>query len=251
MENNALYNYILRIADDSLILSQRLSEWCGHGPYIEEDIALTNFTLDHVGQATNLYEYLAKIANDGRTADDIAFLRKEHEYVNALLVEQPNGNFADTIAREFFFDVFRKLFFEQLLNSKDEELAGIAEKSLKETKYHVKHTSEWMIRLGDGTELSHQRLQDAVNNLWRHTGELFYQDAVDQEMIAAGIGVDLDKLKASWLKTVEEVLAEATISKPDTKWFFKTGREGVHTEHMGYLLTEMQFMQRAYPGMEW
>lgn len=251
MENNVLYNYILRIADDSLILSQRLGEWCGHGPFIEEDIALTNFTLDHVGQATNMYEYLAKIANDGRSADDIAFLRKENEYVNCLLVEQPNGNFADTIAREFFFDVFRKLFFEQLLNSKDAELAGIAEKSLKETKYHVKHTSEWMIRLGDGTELSHQRLQDAVNNLWKFTGELFFNNEVDKEMIATGIGVDLVSLKSSWLKMVEDVLAEANISKPDSKWLFKTGREGVHTEHMGYLLTEMQFMQRAYPGMEW
>lgn len=251
MENQARYNYILRIADDSMILSQRLGEWCGHGPFLEEDIALTNFTLDHVGQATNFYEYLAQIAGDGRTADDIAFLRKENEYVNVLLVEQPNGNYADTIAREFFFDVFRKLLFEKLTHSKDEQLAGIAEKSLKETKYHVKHTTDWMLRLGDGTELSHLRLQEAVNQLWKFTDELFYQDEIDKEMIEAGIGVDLSSLKNEWLKIVDEVFAEATIEKPTTKWTFKGGRDGVHSEHMGYLLTEMQFMQRAYPGMEW
>lgn len=251
MENNALYQYTLRIADDSMILAQRLSEWCGHGPFLEEDIAITNFTLDHVGQATNLYEYLAKIAGDGRTADDIAFLRKEHEYVNALLVEQPNGNFADTIVREFFFDAFRKLFFEKLVNSSDQDLAGIAEKSLKETKYHIKHTSEWMIRLGDGTELSHQRAQDAVNNLWKFTNELFYQNDFDKELIASGVAFDLEELRAPWLAIVDEVFAEATLVRPDTKWIFKPGREGVHTENMGYLLTEMQYMQRTYPGMEW
>lgn len=250
MTNNLL-TYTLRIADDSMIIGQRLSEWCGHGPILEEDIALTNIALDHVGQATNLYEYAAKVANDGKSADDLAFLRLEHEYTNVLLVEQPNGHFGDTMAREFFFDVFRKLFFEALINSKDEQLAAIAEKSLKETKYHVKHSSEWMIRLGDGTDVSHARIQESVNNLWKFTDELFFMDEVDQALIAQGIAVDLEALRKPWLDYVTRIFHEATLEIPTSTWNFKGGRNGVHTEHMGYLLSEMQYMQRAYPGMEW
>jgi ring-1,2-phenylacetyl-CoA epoxidase subunit PaaC len=248
---NNLLTYTLRIADDSMILGQRLGEWCGHGPILEEDIALTNIALDHVGQATNFYEYAAQVANNGKSADDLAFLRLEHEYTNLLLLEQPNGHFGDTIARQFFFDIFRKLYFEALVNSKDTQLAAIAEKSLKETKYHVKHSSEWLIRLGDGTELSHERIQESVANLWKFTDELFFMDEVDRDLIAQGIAVDLETLRKPWMDYVKQVFQQANLTIPTDVWSFKGGRTGVHTEHMGYLLTEMQYMQRAYPGMEW
>ncbi len=252
MENkNSLLAYTLRIADDSLILGQRLGEWCGHGPILEEDIALTNIALDFVGQATNLFEYAAVVANDGRSSDDLAFLRLEHQYTNVLLVEQPNGHFGDTIARQFLFDAFRKLYFEKLIHSKDEQLSAIAAKSLMETKYHTKHSSEWLIRLGDGTELSHDRIQESINDLWKFTDELFYMDEIDRELIEKGIAVDLETLRKPWLEYVEMVLGEAKLNKPDSKWIFNLGRNGVHTDHMGYVLTEMQYMQRAYPGMEW
>lgn len=252
MENkDSIYKYTVRIADDSLILGQRLGEWCGHGPILEEDIALTNVALDLVGQATNFFEYAASIANNGKSADDIAFLRIDREYTNLLLVEQPNGHYGDTITRQFFFDVFRKLYFEQLVNSKDEQLAAIAEKSLKETKYHLKHSAEWMIRLGDGTEFSHDRIQESVNDYWKFTNELFYMDELDQELIEKGIAVDLAALKKPWNDYVEMVFNEATIVKPTAGWNHEGGRKGLHTEHLGFLLAEMQYMQRAYPGMEW
>lgn len=252
MENkNSLLAYTLRIADDSLILGQRLSEWCGHGPVLEEDIALTNIALDFVGQATNLYEYAAVVANDGRTSDDFAFLRLEHEYTNVLLVEQPNGHFGDTIARQFLFDAFRKLFYEQLTHSKDEHLSAIAAKSLMETKYHVKHSSEWLIRLGDGTELSHGRVQESIDDLWKFADELFYMDEIDRELIEKGIAFDLEALRQPWMEYVDMVLDLAKLEKPSSKWIFNLGRKGAHSEHMGYILTEMQYMQRAYPGMEW
>lgn len=248
---NKLLTYTLRIADDSMILGQRLGEWCGHGPILEEDIAMTNIALDYIGQATNFYEYASTLAGNGKSADDFAFLRIENEYTNVLLVEQPNGHYGDTMARQFFYDIFRKLFFEAMLNSKDEQLAAIAEKSLKETKYHVKHSSEWVIRLGDGTDLSHERMQASVNNLWKYTDELFYMDDVDKELIEKGIAVDLETLRKPWLDHVEMVLSQATLEKPSTTWNFNGGRRGIHTEHMGYLLAEMQYMQRAYPEMEW
>jgi len=252
MENkNSLYTYTLRLADDSMILGQRIGEWCGHGPILEEDIALTNVALDLIGQATNFYEYAAAIANNGKTADDLAFLRIEREFSNILLVEQPNGHYGDTIARQFFFDTFRKLYFEQLIHSKDEQLSAIAEKSLKETKYHLKHSSEWMIRLGDGTEFSHDRIQESVNDLWAFTGELFYMDEVDRELIAQGIAVDLESLRQPWTDYVNMVFNEATITKPASSWNHEGGRKGIHSEHMGFILAEMQYMQRAYPGMEW
>ncbi|MBN9292489.1 MAG: phenylacetate-CoA oxygenase subunit PaaC [Flavobacteriia bacterium] len=252
MENkNSLYTYTLRLADDSMILGQRTGEWCGHGPILEEDIALTNVALDLIGQATNFYEHAAAIANNGKTADDLAFLRVEREFFNILLVEQPNGHYGDTIARQFFFDAFRKLYFEQLIHSKDEQLSAIAEKSLKETKYHLKHSSEWMIRLGDGTELSHDRIQESVNDLWKFTSELFYMDEVDRELIAKGIAVDLESLRQPWTDYVNMIFNEATITKPASSWNHEGGRKGIHSEHMGFILAEMQYMQRAYPGMEW
>lgn len=252
MENkNSLYTYTLRLADDSMILGQRIGEWCGHGPILEEDIALTNVALDLIGQATNFYEYAAAIANNGKTADDLAFLRLEREFSNILLVEQPNGHYGDTITRQFFFDAFRKLYFELLVQSKDEQLSAIAEKSLKETKYHLKHSSEWMIRLGDGTELSHDRIQESVNDLWKFTGELFYMDGVDRELIAQGIAVDLESLRQPWTDYVNMVFNEAALTKPASSWSQEGGRKGLHSEHMGFILAEMQYMQRAYPGMEW
>lgn len=248
---NPLVNYTLRIADDSLILGHRVSEWCGHGPILEEDIALTNIALDLIGQATSLLEYAAATENTGRSADDLAFLRYEKDYKNALLTEQPNGDFAQTIVRQFFFDTFRLFFFEALQRSTDTQLAAIAEKSLKETRYHCKHSSEWVIRLGDGTEESNQRAQKAVDTLWRYADELFFMDEVDQELIAKGIAIDLHGFKAAWTSRIQEVLNEATLQLPTNNWTQQGGRLGNHSEHLGYLLAEMQYMQRAYPGMEW
>ena len=247
----ALYNYIVRLGDDSLILGQRISEWCGHGPILEEDIALTNIALDLIGQTTNLFELAVQIEGKGKDVDQLAFLRLEKEYTNLLLVEQPNVDFGYTIVRQFFFDVFRKLSFEALCQSSDEKLAAIAEKSLKEIKYHLKHSSEWVIRLGDGTEESHTRVQEAVNTLWKFTNELFYQDEVDQKVIDLGLGVDTSLFKEAWLSHVEKVLTEATLTIPANTWQHEGGRKGIHTEHLGYLLSEMQYMQRAYPNMEW
>ena len=248
---NPLVSYTLRIADDSLILGHRVSEWCGHGPILEEDIALTNIALDLVGQATSLLEYAALTEGKGRSADDLAFLRYEKDYANVILVEQPNGDFGQTIVRQWLFDTFRVLFYDALCRSNDTQLAAIAEKSLKETKYHVKHSSEWVIRLGDGTEESHARAQKAINTLWRYADELFYMDAVDTELIEQGIAVDLAAIKPLWMERIQHVLAESTLQLPENNWTQKGGREGKHSEHLGYLLAEMQYMQRAYPGMEW
>jgi ring-1,2-phenylacetyl-CoA epoxidase subunit PaaC len=249
--NNDLYTYTLRIADDSLILGQRLSEWCGHGPILEEDIALTNIALDLIGQATTLFEYAANVQNEGKTADDLAFLRYEHDYKNALLVEQPNGDFGQTMVRQWLFDTFRVLFYDALQHSSDTQLAAIAEKSLKETKYHCKHSSEWIIRLGDGTDESHTRTQAALDQLWRYSEELFFMDETDQAMIEAKVGVDLATLRPLWMDRIQEVVREATLTIPTNNWKQQGGRLGKHTEHLGFLLADLQYMQRAYPGMEW
>jgi ring-1,2-phenylacetyl-CoA epoxidase subunit PaaC len=250
-KQEALFQYVLRAGDDSLILGQRLSEWCGIGPVLEEDIALTNIALDLIGQATSLLAYAGEVEGKGRDEDKLAFLRYEIEYKNLLLVEQPNGDFGVTIARQFLFDVYHYYFFKALLNSKDSQLAAIAEKSLKEVTYHLKHSSEWMIRLGDGTEESHARIQTALNDLWRLTGELFYMDQVDEIMLAEGIGVDLNTIKSLWHEHVSTILDRATLTKPADGVMYMGGRKGTHTEHMGYILAEMQYMQRAYPNMEW
>jgi ring-1,2-phenylacetyl-CoA epoxidase subunit PaaC len=250
MKNN-LFTYTLRIADDSLILGQRLSEWCGHGPIIEEDIALTNIALDLIGQATSLLEYAAQVEGKGRTADDLAFLRFENQYFNTQLVEQKNGDFAVTMVRQWIFDTFRLPFYEALQRSADTQLAAIAEKSLKETKYHWKHSSEWIIRMGDGTEESNKRVTNALNLLWKFSDELFYMDDVDQELISQGIAIDLETLRPAFNERIEYVLREATLQLPDSKWKLNGGRLGRHTEHFGHLLAEMQYMQRAYPNMEW
>lgn len=247
----SLYKYILGIADNSLILGQRMGELCGHGPSLETDIACTNISLDLFGQVRSYYQYASKIAGDGRTEDDIAMLRKEREYVNVLLVEQPNTDFAYTMARQFLFDVYHFLFLTELQKSKDLTLAAIAIKSLKEVSYHQRFSSDWIKRLGDGTEESQQKMQTAIDDLWTYTDELFHQTEADKEMVKEGIGVDVTKLKQAYFSKVNSILEESTLIIPESKYFQKGGKQGIHTEHMGYLLTELQYMQRAYPNMEW
>ena len=248
---STLFNYILKLGDDSLILGHRLSEWCGHGPILEEDIALTNISLDLVGQATTLLNYAGELEGKGRDGDALAFLRYDREYKNLLLVEQPNGDFGVTMMRQFLFDAYRLPLFVKLQTSTDETLAAIAEKSLKETKYHLKHSSEWVIRLGDGTEESHKRIQDALDTLWRYTDELFLKDDLDLELIEKGIVPDLEEIRKDWQKTVDTVFNEATLELPKNNWKFSGGRNGMHSEHLGYILAELQYMQRAYPNMKW
>lgn len=249
--NTNLYNYLLGIAYNSLILGQRLGELCGHGPSLETDIALTNISLDLFGQVRSYYQYAAKVAGDNRDEDTIAMMRPEREYVSVLLVEQPNTDFGYVIARQFLFDVYHYMFLTELQNSKDETLAAIAKKSIKEVSYHVRFSSDWIKRLGDGTEESHKRIQNAINDLWTYTDELFHQTEADKEMINEGVGVDTSKLKEQYYKHISEVLNEATLVVPDLKYFQKGGKQGMHTEHMGYILAELQYMQRAYPNMSW
>ena len=251
MKNNNLYNYILGIADNSLILGQRLGELCGHGPSLETDIACTNISLDFFGQVRSYFQYAAQVAGDDRNEDTIAMMRTEREYVNVLLVEQPNTDFAYTIARQFLFDVFHYMFLTQLQNSNDETLAAIAKKSIKEVSYHLRFSSDWIKRLGDGTKESHERIQTAINDLWTYTDELFHQTDADKAMIAEGVGVDALGLKESYYKQVAEVLEEATLQVPNLNYFQKGGKQGIHTEHLGYLLAELQYMQRTYPNMTW
>lgn len=248
---NALFEYLVRLGDDSLILGHRLSEWCGHGPILEEDIAMTNISLDLVGQATSLLKYAGEVEGKGRSEDDLAFLRFDREYKNVLLVEQPNGDFGMTMMRQFLFDVYRKLLFERLCKSTDEQLAAIAAKSLKETKYHLKHSAEWVIRLGDGTEESHQRVQSSLNTLWRYARELFFENEVDEELKSSGVIPSMEGLQDEWQAYVDKIFAEATIQIPDNDWRHEGGRRGLHSEHLGYILAELQYMQRAYPGLEW
>ena len=246
-----LLKYVLRLGDDSLILGQRLAEWCGHGPILEEDIALTNISLDLIGQATSLLNYAAEIEGEGRKGDDFAFLRLEKEYVNCLLVEQVNGHFGDTILRQFFFDAYRKNLFEALQLSSNKQLAAIAEKSLKETRYHLKHSSEWLIRLGDGTDESHLKMQESLNTLWRYTDELFFEDEVDCYLRDNKVIPDLSHLKGIWKEHVDAILLQAKLEIPTNNWQFQGGRLGRHSEHMGFILAELQYMQRTYPNMEW
>lgn len=247
----AKFEYLLRLGDSSLIIGHRLSEWCGHGPILEEDIALTNMALDFVGNATALLTYAAQIEAKGRTEDDLAYLRDEREYRNLLLTEQPNGDFATTITRQFFFDAYLFFLYEALKLSKDEMIAALAVKAHKEITYHLQHTTEWMYRLGDGTTESHQRVQNAVNNLWAFTAEFFDMDEVDAILIKEGIVTDLNKIKTQWEQRVNEVLAKATLEKPSTTFKQKGSREGKHSEHLGFLLAEMQYVYRAYPQVKW
>ena len=241
-----LINYTLHLADNALILGQRNAEWCGHGPVLEQDIAITNISLDLIGQARNFYQHAATLIGDSATEDSLAYLRKEREFKNYLLVEQPNGDWAQTVLRQYLFSQYQYLLFEQLENNKDEQIAAIAEKSLKEITYHLRWSSEWIIRLGDGTEESHSRMLKAIDELWRYTGELFTPS--DYEI---GLGVDFIKLKESWLNKIKEIFSEATLVVPEKIFMQTGGKEGRHTEHLGFILAELQYMQRVYPGAEW
>ena len=249
--NKNLIQYIYGIADNALILGQRLGELCGHGPSLETDIALTNISLDLFGQVRSYYQYVAKLQGGDATEDTVAFLRLEREYKNVLLVEQPNTDFAYSITKQFLFDIFHLALLEELQNSKDEMLAAIAKKSIKEVLYHTRFSSDWIKRLGDGTEESHNRIQTAINDLWIFTDELFHQTDADKAMVAEGIGVDTTLLKVNYYKKVSEILEVATLQTPTIEFFQKGGKQGIHSEHMGFILTELQFMQRTYPNMTW
>lgn len=244
-------DYILYLADNALILAQKNAEWCGHGPILEQDIAITNITLDLIGQARNFYQYISDTRRDGTTEDSLAYLRDVRGYKNCLLVEQPNGDWGQTILRQFFFSVYQYLLYEQLQNSRDEQIAAIAVKSLKEVTYHVRWSSEWVIRLGDGTADSHARMINAINELFGYTGELFQPAAYEEEALKAGIGTDLEVLKEKWEEKVKAVFEEATLTYPNSAFQHTGGKNGVHSEQMGYILADLQFMQRAYPGCEW
>ena len=250
MSNN-LIQYIFGVADNCLILGQRLGELCGHGPSLETDIALTNISLDLLGQTRSYYQYVAKLQGGDASEDTVAFLRLEREYKNVLLVEQPNTDFGYSIARQFLFDVFHLALLTELQNSKDDMLKAIANKSIKEVSYHVRFSSDWIKRLGDGTEESHQKIQTAINDLWIFTDELFHQTDADKEIVKQGIGVDVTLLKEEYYKKINSVLEEATLEIPQVEYFQKGGKLGIHSEHMGYLLSDLQYMQRTYPNMTW
>jgi len=251
MAKDLLYQFVLALGDDALILGQRLSQWAYKGPFLEEDIALSNISLDMFGRANLFLEYAATLKGNDVTADDLAFKRNEREFSNHILCEQPNGNFADTMVRQFFLDAFYKLFLQKLTKSKDEQLSAIAQKSIKETTYHLRHSSKWIIRLGDGTVESHAKVQSAIDNLWMFTNELFEMNEIDNEMLEQKIGVDCSKLKIEWDKIINEVLSEATLNRPEDANMPTGGRQGIHTEHLGHLLSDMQYLQRAYPDATW
>jgi ring-1,2-phenylacetyl-CoA epoxidase subunit PaaC len=246
-----MQQYLLHLADNTLILGHRLSEWCGHGPALEIDMAMTNISLDLIGQARNLYEYAAKLEGKGQTEDDLAYLRDVADFRNVLLVEQPNGDFAHTIARHFLFDTYHYYFLEKLVESKDSQLSAIASKSFKEVAYHLRWTSEWVIRLGDGTEESKSRMQLALNDLWAFRGELLLPAPYEQEAVSAGYGVDLAAIKSAVEQKIFQVLDEATLERPTDGWMQTGGKTGRHSEHLGFILAEMQFLQRAYPNATW
>lgn len=250
--NNALFQYALRLGDDRLILGHRLSEWCGHGPILEEDLAIANIGLDILGAATSFLKYAGEVEGKGRDEDKLAYFRNDTEFTNVLLVEQDNEDFAYTIVRQFFFDVYELFLLEELVNSKDEQLSAIAEKTIKETKYHVRHSTEWVMKLGDGTEESHRRMVDALDFLWAYTGELFEQDEIHLQLVEAGIAPDLNIIKEKWIAKVNEILKKATLPEQDANVFMHTGgRSGNHTEALGYILQTMQFLPRTYPEATW
>ena len=251
-DKDLLFNYCLRMGDTHNVLSHRMAEWCSNAHILEEDIAMTNISLDHLGAASAWLTYAGAVEGKGRTEDDLTFHRDERAYYNMLIAELPNGNFADTLARNFMFDVFAKLFYGQLVNSADETIAGIAAKVLKEANYHVKHSAQWMVRLGDGTDESKAKMQAAINEVWRFTGNMFEMDATDKTLAGAGVGVDVAALKDEWLKTVTEVVEKATLTMPPVDEFMMTGsKEAIHTEALGHMLAEMQFLPRSYPDAKW
>jgi len=247
----ALFNYCLRLGDSSLILAQRNGEWCGHGPFLEEDLALTNITLDLLGHANSILQYAGTVEGKSRTEDDLAFRRGEREFYNTLLTEQTNGDYAKTILRQFLCDAFDFYFYSELVKSKDDTLAAIAAKSIKEITYHLRHSSSWIERLGDGTEESHARIQHALHDLWRFTGELFEMNEVDSILLKEGIAVDLNLIKPKWENKVKDILERSTLKIPIDTFMQRGSREGKHTEQLGYILAEMQSLPRALPDAKW
>jgi len=257
LNSNYLIDYTSHLADNALILGHRNSEWCGHGPVLEQDIAITNIALDLIGQARNFYQYAAHLINESSqgkkqaSEDTLAYLRDRHEFKNCLLAEQPNGDWAKTISRQFLLSVYQYFLYEKLQESRDPQLAAIAEKSLKEVTYHLRWSSEWIIRLGDGTEESHRRMLSAIDELWQYTGELFEPALYEQRAAEEGSGIDPSSLKPKWEEKVKEVFIEATLRYPDEVSIRNGGKNGDHTEYLSNILADLQFMQRAYPNSEW
>jgi ring-1,2-phenylacetyl-CoA epoxidase subunit PaaC len=251
MTDTPLFQYTLRLADTALILGHRLSEWVGHSPVIEEDLAFGNMGLDLIGQARALYSYAGDVEDKGHDEDALAYLRDAGDYRNILLVEQPNGDFAATMVRQLLYSAFAHPYFEALMRSKDATLAAIAAKAVKEMAYHLRHSAEWTIRLGDGTDESHARAQAAVNELWPYTGEMFEVDRTARALIEAGVAVDPAPLRVIWNNTIEQVLGEATLTRPSDGYMQSGGLTGRHSEHLGHILAELQFVPRAYPGATW
>ncbi|WP_315706288.1 MULTISPECIES: 1,2-phenylacetyl-CoA epoxidase subunit PaaC [unclassified Bradyrhizobium] len=243
--------YTLRRADDALILGHRLSEWCGHAPMLEEDMALSNMALDLIGQARELYGYAAKVEARDNDEDALAYLRDVRQYRNLLLVERPNGDFAYTMVRQWFYSAFADRYWQAMMRSNDATLAAIAAKSEKESAYHLRHASEWIIRLGDGTDQSHARAQAAIDDLWAYTGEMFSIDDSERGLIDAGVAIDPTTLLPDWLAAVSQIAREATLVLPENDWMQQGGRDGRHSEHLGHLLSELQYMQRSFPGATW
>lgn len=251
MENSNLYYYILSLGDNAMILGHRLSELCGHGPTLETDIALTNISLDLFGAVRNYFQYAAQLKGDGCTEDDIAHKRTSREFYNSLLLEQPNTNFAYVISRQFLYDVFHKLNLQALTESNDKQIKAIAVKSLKEAKYHIRFSSDWVRRLGDGTEESHAKMQQAVDDLYPFTGELLTPSDIEKKAFEAGYGSDILALKNDYLGTVQQVFTESGIRIPESPQRYAKGKEGFHTEYLDYILQEFQYMQTTYPNMKW
>jgi ring-1,2-phenylacetyl-CoA epoxidase subunit PaaC len=251
MRQENLYKYTLKLGDDALIMGQRLSELCSKGPFLEEDLALTNIALDYVGRAQAFMSYAVHIENAGRDPDELAYRREEHEYSNHLLSELPNGDFAQTIAKLFYISVFDTLFFDELARSSDHTLSAIAAKVLKEVKYHKEHSAAWLVRLGDGTQESHDRMQNAVSGLWMYTGELFEMDVSEKELLSAGVSVDRASLRSGWEQELAKFTQKATLVLPSDLFMQKRKIRNMHTEHMGHLLAEMQYLHRMYPEAKW
>jgi ring-1,2-phenylacetyl-CoA epoxidase subunit PaaC len=251
LDRTTLVTFLLRVADDHLILGHRLSEWCGHAPMLEEDLAMPNIALDLIGQARALYQYAAEVEGKGRSEDDLAYLRREREYLNCLMAERPNGDFAHTMLRQFWFAAFMHAFWEKAMASSDETIAAIAAKAVKEVAYHIRHTGEWVIRLGDGTEESGRRMTAAAEALAPYLDELFETDAVSDAMAEAGLAPSPTSLRGEFETTVRRVFAEAFVEMPAVSWPQSGGRQGRHSEAMGYLLADLQYMQRTFPGAVW
>ena len=249
--NNSIATYIVRHADDNVIIGQRLATYISRAPELEEDLAVGNLCLDHIGVADHLFTYAAEVDGGERTSDDLAMLRSEREYTNLLLVEQRHDGFGDLMARQFLFDAYQLPFWEALSASTDETIAGIAQRGAKEAKYHLRHSSMWIVRLGDGTQESHARIQASIDRMWRFTGEMFEADELDREMAASGVGADPSTLKDTWESAVDAVLEEATLTRPEDSFQTSGGRAGMHTEYLGQMLSEMQWLQRSIPGQSW